>query len=75
MTDTMKAIVYRGPKQMLVEDVAKPQITAKDVLIKIKYASICGGELHTYQCGYGQVPGRILGHEFIGYADQVGAEV
>lgn len=75
MAETMKAIVYRGPEQMVVEDVEKPVAGPTDVIVKTKYASICGGELHTYRCGYGQKPGRILGHEYIGYAEEVGAEV
>lgn len=72
---TMKAIVYEGPGQMVLQDVEKPVCGPKDVIVKTKYVSICGGELHTYRCGYGQVPGRILGHEYIGYADEVGEEV
>lgn len=75
MSESMKAIVYRGPGEMVVEDVEKPVAGPKDVIVRTKYASICGGELHTYRCGYGQEPGRILGHEYIGYADEVGEEV
>ena len=75
MSESMKAIVYRGPGEMVLEDVEKPVAGPKDVIIKTKYVSICGGELHTYRCGYGQEPGRILGHEYIGYASEVGDEV
>ncbi len=75
MAETMKAIVYEGPGEMVVEDVDKPVCGPDDLIIKTKYTSICGGELHTYRCGYGQEPGRILGHEYVGYADEVGENV
>lgn len=75
MAEMMKAIVYRGPGKMVVEDVEKPVAGPDDIVIKTKYTSICGGELHTYRCGYGQKPGRILGHEYVGYIDQVGENV
>ena len=75
MAEKMKAIVYEGPGEMIVEDVDKPVCGPNDVIVKTKYVSICGGELHTYRCGYGQEPGRILGHEYIGFADEVGADV
>jgi len=75
MSETMKAIVYRGPENMVLEDMEKPTAGPKDVVARVKYVSICGGDLHAYRCGYGQVPGRVLGHEFIAYAEEVGEEV
>lgn len=72
----MKAIVYRGPKNMVIEERPMPEITAQDVLIKIKYVSICGGDLHIYRAGIGSHwEGQIMGHEFIGYAEKVGSAV
>lgn len=75
MTAKIKAIVYRGPGNMQIEEIDKPKVGPSDVLIKVKYSAICGGELHTYRCGSGDAPGSILGHEFIGYADEVGENV
>lgn len=75
MAETMKAIVYKSPGEMEVEERPKPTAGSDDVVIKTKYVSICGGELHTYRSGYGDVPGSILGHEFIGYAEEVGENV
>ncbi len=75
MSEMMKAIVYRGPQNMVLEDMEKPVAGPDDVVICVKYVSICGGDLHTYRSGYGQVPGRVLGHEYIGYAEQVGENV
>lgn len=71
----MKAIVYKAPGEMVVEEVEKPVAGPDDVVIRVKYAAICGGENHTYRCGYGDKPGSILGHEYMGYAEQVGENV
>lgn len=75
MNDTIKAIVYRGPGHMEIEEIDMPHAGPRDVVIKVKYSAICGGELHTYRSGSGDEPGSILGHEFIGYAVEVGEAV
>jgi len=71
----IKAIVYRAPEKMEIEEIDMPKAGPKDVVIKVKYSAICGGELHTYRSGSGDAPGSILGHEFIGYTYEVGSEV
>ena len=43
-----------------------PDLKQGELLVKIKYATICGSDLHTYQ-GFRQTPvPTILGHEIIG---------
>lgn len=75
MNSKIKAIVYRGPGNMQIEEIDKPEAGPSDVVIKVKYSAICGSELHTYRSGFGDAPGTILGHEFIGYAEEVGSNV
>ena len=75
MNNKMKAIVYCGPGNMQIEEREKPQAGPSDVVIKVKYSAICGGELHTYRTGSGDAPGSILGHEFIGFAEEVGKDI
>lgn len=75
MTESMKAIVYEGPENMVLEDIQKPVAGPDDVVIRVKYVSICGGDMHSYRCGYGSKPGRVLGHEYCGYVDSVGKNV
>lgn len=75
MKQSMKAIVYRGPGKMEIEELPVPEIADDGVLVRTKYAAICGGELHTYRCGYGDPEGSILGHEFIGFVEKAGSDV
>ena len=63
----MKAAVYLGKEQILVQDVPEPQLNAGDVLLEIDACCICGTDLRTYRHGDHKItPPRILGHEFCG---------
>lgn len=73
----MKALIYRGPGRISLEDVPKPTIQdATDAIVKVTKTTICGTDLHIFK---GDVPsvadGRILGHEGVGIIEQVGAGV
>jgi threonine dehydrogenase-like Zn-dependent dehydrogenase len=60
-----------------VENVPDPQIlNARDVIIKVTSASICGSDLHIYN-GFNPAmeKGDILGHEFMGEVVEVGPAV
>lgn len=73
----MKALVYKGPGQKVLEDRPTPQITAPtDAVVKIVKTTICGTDLHILKGDVATcAPGRILGHEGVGVVDQVGAVV
>lgn len=73
----MKALVYHGPGQKVLEDRPKPALQAPgDAIVKIVKTTICGTDLHILK---GDVPtctpGRILGHEGVGIVESVGAAV
>ena len=72
----MKAVVYKGVKQVAVEDIEMPRIEEKtDALLKITSAAICGSDLHMYD---GRTPfeiGRSIGHEIMGVIESVGDAV
>lgn len=73
----MKALVYRGPAKVGLEDRPKPEISAStDAIVKLTKTTICGTDLHILK---GDVPscqpGRILGHEGVGVVEQVGSAV
>lgn len=63
----MKAIVYRGPRVMELEEVEQPQPQAGEALIQVDAVGICGSELEGY-LGHSsvRVPPLIMGHEFCG---------
>ena len=72
----MKAVVYKGVKQVAVEEIEMPRIMEKtDALLKITSAAICGSDLHMYD---GRTPfevGRSIGHEIMGVIESVGDAV
>jgi len=50
----MKALVYRGLNKIVLEDKPIPEIQEPtDAIVKIKYTTICGSDLHILQ---GHVP-------------------
>jgi len=77
----MKAVVYRGLRDVITEEVAKPKAGMMEILVKVKACGICGSDLHTYKLGLfpeitKEVPqGRIPGHEFAGDVVEVGPGV
>ena len=63
----MKAAVYLGKEQLVVQDVPEPALGDGDVLLKIHACSVCGTDLRTYRHGDKKIaPPRVLGHEFCG---------
>ena len=46
----MKAVVYKGPRDVVVKNVPDAKIEkATDVLVKITATNICGSDLHMYE--------------------------
>ncbi|MCB0187910.1 MAG: zinc-binding dehydrogenase [Caldilineaceae bacterium] len=72
----MQALVWEGPRQMNMREVATPEPAADEVLIRVAYSGICGSELGGY-LGHNslRVPPLIMGHEFSGEIVTLGDEV
>lgn len=69
----MKAVVYKGPRQVAVEEVEDPRIQdPTDVVVRITSTAICGSDLHMYEGRTGAEPGLVFGHENMGIVEQVG---
>ena len=69
----MKAVVYRGPRDVVVKKVPDAKIEkATDVLVKITTTNICGSDLHMYEGRTDMEPGRIFGHENLGTVIEIG---
>src|ERR1700709_2660436 len=72
----MKAVVFKEPFKLSVEEVDDPKIEQPlDAVIRITPATICGSDLHPYE---GRAPldaGMVLGHENMGIVEEVGAGV
>jgi glutathione-independent formaldehyde dehydrogenase len=72
----MKAVVYKGPYDVAVEEVEDPRIEdPTDVVIRITSTAICGSDLHMYEGRTEAEPGIVFGHENMGVVEEVGAGV
>jgi glutathione-independent formaldehyde dehydrogenase len=72
----MKAVVYNGPFDVSVENVADPTIEKPlDAIIRITSANICGSDLHPYEGRAEFDSGMVFGHENMGIVEEVGAGV
>jgi alcohol dehydrogenase len=69
----MKAVVFRGPNRIAVEEVPKPTPGPGEAIIRITTTTICGTDVHIVRGEYPVKPGLILGHEPVGVIDALGA--
>jgi len=76
----VKALVKsRAERGLWLEDVPEPSIGINDVLVRVRYAGICGTDVHIFQWDeWAQrtipVP-MVIGHEFVGEIAAVGSNV
>ncbi|MCM3782151.1 2,3-butanediol dehydrogenase [Neobacillus mesonae] len=82
----MKAAVFYAIKDVRLEQLEVPSTPKDKVKIKVKYAGICGSDLHAYHHGIGvqtgvphPISGKMapltLGHEFSGIIEEIGEDV
>ena len=72
----MKALVYKGPRKMNVEEVPLPSILPGYALVRVKQSGVCGSDVHGYLGLTGRrCPGVIMGHEFSGIVERVADDV
>jgi L-iditol 2-dehydrogenase len=70
----MRAAVYRGIDQVVVERVPVPEIGAREALVRVAVCGVCGTDLKKIHLGLTPPP-RIFGHETAGTIAAIGAEV
>ena len=79
MNSTMRAAILKDVNKYAVEMVPTPKIEqADEVLIKVLVCSICGTDANFTRnpdSGYGDMRGRILGHEIVGEIVEMGSDV
>lgn len=72
----MRAVVYRKPFEVAVEEVPDPRIEQpNDVIVRITSTCICGSDLHMYEGRTAAEPGIVFGHENLGIIEEVGSGV
>ena len=77
MGETMKAVVYKRPGEVVFEDRPMPVIKdERDAIVRVTLSTICSSDLHIK---HGAVPrakeDTILGHEFVGVVEETGSAV
>jgi len=69
----MRAVVYKGPRKLKVEEVDDPRLEEPtDAIVRITSSGICGSDLHMYDGHTPAKPGIVLGHEPMGVVERVG---
>jgi (R,R)-butanediol dehydrogenase / meso-butanediol dehydrogenase / diacetyl reductase len=72
----MKAIVWNGPEEMVVEEVPEPAVEPGTVVVRPEAVGICGSEIEGYLGKMGnRTPPLVMGHEFAGTVTEVGEGV
>jgi 2-desacetyl-2-hydroxyethyl bacteriochlorophyllide A dehydrogenase len=72
----MRAVTFQAPGEVLVEDVAEPQIVdPTDAIVRIEASGVCGSDLHIYHGRVKIEPGFTIGHEYVGTVTAVGPDV
>jgi len=63
----MRALVYIGPDQLEVQEVTAPVPGDGEALVRVKYAGICGTDLHLWHGEMSAVRAPVVvGHELVG---------
>jgi L-iditol 2-dehydrogenase len=70
----MKAAYVRGPSNVEIKNVKRPQIDNGGILVKMRACGVCGSDLEKIYGQYNQ-PSMRLGHEPAGIVSQVGLNV
>ncbi len=72
----MKAVVYRGPHHIKIEQVPQPEVKGNRVLVNFVAGSICGTDMHLYRGDWKWMKkGRIIGHDACGIRADTGERV
>ncbi len=69
---SMQALRFAGPGDVAFVDVPVPSISPDEVLIRTRYAAVCGTDAHMMEGAFPAKPGIIMGHEASGIVEAVG---
>ena len=72
----MQAAVYGGKENIQVQDWPEPELSSGEILVRVRYAGICGTDMMIYSGKHPRVvPPRVLGHEVFGCVEEAGPDV
>jgi len=71
----MKAVLYSGPRDFRVTEVATPEPGPGEVRVRVELAGVCGTDLHIHDGTFFARFPLIPGHEMVGTVDALGPGV
>ena len=74
----MKAAVFFGKHDIRVAEIEARRPAAGEVMVRVRACGVCGTDIHIFEGAEGAaktVPPTVLGHEFSGIVQEVGAGV
>jgi len=73
----LKALIKKGkgPENLSLGETGIPKVREDEVLIKVKAGAICGSDIHVMHDRYASTIPVVMGHEFSGVIEEVGARV
>jgi len=72
----MKVLRFYAPGDVRIEDAPIPQITADEILLRVRNCSTCGTDVKIFHNGHQNLtPPRVIGHEVAGEVAEIGANV
>jgi len=72
----MRAVRLYGAKDLRLENIEEPTVGPDEFLVKVKAATVCATDIRMYTYGDTRVKSpRVLGHEFAGDVQKVGANL
>jgi (R,R)-butanediol dehydrogenase / meso-butanediol dehydrogenase / diacetyl reductase len=72
----VQAAVYYGKENIQVQDWPDPELASGEVLVRVRYAGICGTDMMIYSGKHPRaVPPRVPGHEIFGSIEGAGSSV
>src|SRR3974390_3692830 len=74
-TGSMRALVFRGPNQIAIEEVPIPKPGYGEVVTHVTLTTICGTDVHILKGEYPVRPGLVIGHESVGVIHEIGPGV
>ena len=72
----MQAALFRGPGEISVEEVPKPELESPtDAIVRVTHTAVCGSDLWFYRGESDREEGSPVGHEPMGIVEAVGDDV
>ena len=74
-TTTMHALVFKGPRDIRLEEIPIPTAGVGEAVVRVTMTTICGTDLHILKGEYPVKPGLVIGHEAVGVIHELGEGV